>query len=62
MATLADADGRVGVSVKPADLLVYADEGLMGRVVTNLLKRAVPRSSARSWSDVSTCYDLTEFF
>lgn len=40
MATLADADGRVGVSVKPADLLVYADEGLMGRVVTNLLKNA----------------------
>ena len=25
MATLADADGRVGVSVKPADLLVYAE-------------------------------------
>ena len=40
MATLADADGRVGVSVRPADLLVYADEGLMGRVVTNLLKNA----------------------
>lgn len=40
MATLADADGRVGVSVEPADLLVYADEGLMGRVVTNLLKNA----------------------
>lgn len=40
MATLADADGRVGVSVKPVDLLVYADEGLMGRVVTNLLKNA----------------------
>lgn len=40
MATLADADGRVGVSVKPADLLVYADEDLMGRVVTNLLKNA----------------------
>ena len=40
MATLADADGRVGVSVKPADLLVYADEGLLGRVVTNLLKNA----------------------
>ena len=30
----------MGVSVKPADLLVYADEGLMGRVVTNLLKNA----------------------
>lgn len=40
MATLADADGKVGVSVEPADLLVYADEGLMGRVVTNLLKNA----------------------
>lgn len=40
MATLADADGRVSVSVEPADLLVYADEGLMGRVVTNLLKNA----------------------
>ena len=40
MATLADADGRVGVSVEPADLLVYSDEGLMGRVVTNLLKNA----------------------
>lgn len=40
MATLADADGKVGVNVEPADLLVYADEGLMGRVVTNLLKNA----------------------
>lgn len=40
MATLADANGKVGVSVEPADLLVYADEGLMGRVVTNLLKNA----------------------
>lgn len=40
MATLADADGKVDVSVEPADLLVYADEGLMGRVVTNLLKNA----------------------
>lgn len=40
MATLADADGRVSVSVEPADLLVYADEGLMGRVVINLLKNA----------------------
>lgn len=40
MATLADADGRVSVSVEPADLLVYADEGLMERVVTNLLKNA----------------------
>lgn len=40
MATLADVDSKVGVSVEPADLLVYADEGLMGRVVTNLLKNA----------------------
>ena len=30
----------VDVGVKPADLLVYADEGLTGRVVSNLLKNA----------------------
>lgn len=30
----------VTVNVMPADLLAYADEGLMGRVVTNLLKNA----------------------
>ena len=31
----------VGVDVSPEDLLVYADEGLIGRVVSNLLKNAV---------------------
>ena len=31
----------VGVEVSPEDLLVYADEGLIGRVVSNLLKNAV---------------------
>lgn len=30
----------VTVNVMPVDLLAYADEGLMGRVVTNLLKNA----------------------
>ena len=30
----------VGVEVSPEDLLVYADEGLIGRVVSNLLKNA----------------------
>lgn len=30
----------VSVDVTPADLLVYADEGLLGRVVQNLLKNA----------------------
>lgn len=30
----------VSVDVMPADLLVYADEGLLGRVVQNLLKNA----------------------
>ena len=31
---------KVSVDVEPADLLVYADEGLTGRVVSNLLKNA----------------------
>ena len=31
----------VGVDVSPEDLLVYVDEGLIGRVVSNLLKNAV---------------------
>lgn len=31
---------EVSVDVEPADLLVYADEGLTGRVVQNLLKNA----------------------
>lgn len=34
------ASHPVTVNVMPADLLAYADEGLMGRVVTNLLKNA----------------------
>lgn len=31
----------VSIGVEPADLLVYADEGLLGRVLSNLLKNAV---------------------
>ena len=31
----------VSIDVSPEDLLVYADEGLIGRVVSNLLKNAV---------------------
>lgn len=38
MARLAPCE--VGVNVCPADLLVYADEGLMARVMSNLLKNA----------------------
>ena len=30
----------IGIDVRPADLLTYADEGLMSRVVTNILKNA----------------------
>ena len=30
----------VSIGVEPADLLVYADEGLLGRVLSNLLKNA----------------------
>lgn len=30
----------VSIDVRPADLLMYADEALMGRVVTNILKNA----------------------
>lgn len=30
----------IGIDVRPADLLMYADEGLMSRVVTNILKNA----------------------
>ena len=45
MARLAEQRMRpgctVGVDVSPEDLLVYADEGLIGRVVSNLLKNAV---------------------
>ena len=29
------------LSVEPADLLIYTDEGLLSRVVTNLLKNAM---------------------
>ena len=39
----------VEVDVRPHDLLAYADEGLMGRVVTNLLKNAAEAvASARA--------------
>lgn len=45
MARLAEQRMRpgcmVGIDVSPEDLLVYADEGLIGRVVSNLLKNAV---------------------
>ena len=34
------ATGSLSLEVEPADLLVYADEGLIARVVTNLLKNA----------------------
>ena len=33
---------HVDLSVEPADLLIYTDEGLLSRVVTNLLKNAMP--------------------
>ena len=32
---------KVSIDIRPADLLVYTDEGLLSRVVTNLLKNAV---------------------
>lgn len=32
---------HVNLSVEPADLLIYTDEGLLSRVVTNLLKNAM---------------------
>ena len=45
MARLAEQRMRpgctAGIDVSPEDLLVYADEGLIGRVVSNLLKNAV---------------------
>ena len=52
--------GEVTLKVTPADLLVYADEGLMGRVVTNLLKNAreaadvSPMDDARVWIEAYT--------
>lgn len=52
--------GEVGIKVTPPDLLAYADEGLMGRVVTNLLKNAreaadvSPRDDARVWIEAYT--------
>lgn len=56
MAVLA---GRsVGVSVRPADLLMYADEALMSRVVGNILRNACeaadeagPSRAVRIWID-----------
>lgn len=39
-APLLDAGCVVTVSVEPEDLLVYADEGLISRVVSNLIKNA----------------------
>lgn len=39
-APLLDAGCAVTVSVEPEDLLVYADEGLISRVVSNLIKNA----------------------
>lgn len=35
----------VSIGVEPADLLVYADEGLLGRVLSNLLKNAAEATS-----------------
>lgn len=40
MARLAGSPS-IEISVEPADLLVYADEGLMAHVVTNILKNAM---------------------
>lgn len=37
---------EVRVEVKPADLMVYADEGLLSRVVSNLLKNAAEAIAA----------------
>lgn len=37
---------EVGIDVQPKDLLVYADEGLISRVVSNLLKNAAEAVSA----------------
>lgn len=47
LARLLMKDGcEVGIDVQPKDLLVYADEGLISRVVSNLLKNAAEAVSS----------------
>ena len=58
MATLAAYD--VAVRVTPKDLMVYADEGLIARVVTNLLKNATEAIDTDGHITISAYTDAEE--
>ena len=49
--------GSIGVSVEPKDLLVYADESLVSRVVSNLLKNAAEATDGKGHIDISAYSD-----
>lgn len=61
-------DVTITISVEPDDLMVYADEGLIARVVSNLLKNAVEatregqhiRLNAFSDTDESVVIDISD--
>lgn len=51
---------EVSVEVKPTDLMVYADEGLLSRVVSNLLKNAAEAVAADGHIIIYSYTDLQE--
>jgi signal transduction histidine kinase len=53
-------ESRLELSVEPQDLLVYADEGLIARVVTNLLKNAAEAISPQGYISIRSYSDEHE--